>query len=118
MGTFTASITISNLSGGQSIDLEALVDTGAAYTALPTNILARLGVQPEDVRRFELADNKIVEYPVGQARIRLEENQLIVLVVFAPEDTAPLLGATTLEIFGLGVDPLGQKLVPVTALLK
>ncbi|MCH7606532.1 MAG: hypothetical protein IH962_05190 [Chloroflexi bacterium] len=94
------------------------MDTGATYTALPTGMLTRLGVEQEGIRRFELADNQIVEYPVGQARIQLEGNELVVLVVFAPEGTAPLLGATTLEIFGLGVDPVSQKLVPVTALLK
>ena len=118
MGTFTVQVQVSNLSGLQSTEVEALVDTGSTYTALPIDLLDSLGVEQEDVRRFELADNQIVEYPVGQARIHLEGNELIVLVVFSPENTAPLLGATTLEIFGLGVDPVGQKLIPVTALLK
>ncbi len=118
MGTFTVVLQASDLERRQTIEIEALVDTGATYTAFPSDLLARLGVEKEDTRSFELADNQIVEYPVGQARIGLEGRELIMLVVFAPEDSAPLLGATTLETFGLGVDPVGQKLVPVNALLK
>ena len=118
MGTFTAHIEVRDLAGRQSIEVEALVDTGSTYTALPSDALIQVGITQEGTRRFELADNQIVEYPVGQARIRLEGSALIVLVVFAPPESAPLLGATTLETFGLGVDPIGQKLVPVTALLK
>ncbi len=118
MGTFTVEVQVSDLSGRGSVEVDALVDTGATYTALPINLMAQFGVEQEDVRQFELADNQIVDYPVGQARIRIDGTELIVLVVFSPENTAPLLGATTLEIFGLGVDPVGQNLVPVTALLK
>ena len=118
MGTFTAHIEVGDLAGVQVIEVEALVDTGSTYTALPSDFLTQVGVAQEGTRRFELADNQIVEYPVGQARIRLEGSGLVVLVVFAPPDSAPQLGATTLETFGLGVDPIGQKLVPVTALLK
>ena len=118
MGTFSVVLQASDLERRQTIEIDALVDTGATYTAFPSDLLARLGVEKEDTRRFELADNQIVEYPVGQARIGLEGHELILLVVFAPEDTGPLLGATTLETFGLGADLVGQKLVPVTALLK
>ena len=118
VGTFSVPVQASDIAGTQSIELDALVDTGATCTALPVDVVTRLGIQQEDIRRFELAENQIVDYPVGQARIRLDGHEFIVLVVFAPEGTAPLLGATTLETFGLGADPVGQKLVPVTALLK
>jgi clan AA aspartic protease len=118
VGTFTVPIQIGSLAGAQFTEVTALVDTGSTYSTLPGSLLARLGVVQEGYRRFELADNRVVEYPIGQARLRLEGQELIVLVVFALEDTDALLGATTLEIFGLGVDPIRQQLVPVTALLK
>ena len=54
----------------------------------------------------------------GQARLCLDDRELIAVVVFVPEDAAPLIGATTLDLFGLGVDPVSQQLVPVNALLK
>ena len=117
MGTFTVPIQLGNLAGGPFIDLTVLVDTGATYTTLPASMLTQLGIQPEGSRRFRLADNRQFEYQVGQARLRLEGQELIALVVFGPEDATPLLGATALEIFGLGVDPIEQGLIPLPALL-
>jgi clan AA aspartic protease len=118
VGTFTVPIQIGSLAGAQFTEVTALVDTGTTYTTLPGSILTRLGVVQEGHRRFELADNRVVEYPIGQARIRLEGQELIVLVVFALEDTDPMLGATVLELFSLAVDPVHQRLIPVPALLK
>lgn len=118
MGTFTVPVQVGDLAGRQFIEVTALVDTGASDTVLPQDVLARLGVAPVVRRPFRLADEGIVEYSVGQARIRLHGEEFIVLVVFAPEGTTPLLGATTLETFSLGVDPKAQRLMPVPGLLK
>lgn len=117
MGTFAVPIQLGNLAEGRFVEASALVNAGATYTAFPASVIAQLGVQPEGLRQFRLADNSEVEYRVGQARLRLEGQELIVLVVFAPEDSDPLLGATALEIFGLGVDPIRQRLIPLPALL-
>lgn len=118
MGTFTVPIRIGDLAGAQFTEVLALVDTGTTYTTLSASLLARLGVVQEGYRRFELADNRVVEYPIGYARLRLNGSETIAQVVFAPEDTSPLIGATTLENLSLAVDPVRQQLVPVTALLK
>ena len=118
MGTFSVSCQVGDLAGEQFVEIEALVDTGATYTVLSEETLAKLGIVPEGERRFALADERVVEYSIGYARIRLEEGQTISLVVFGPPDTSPLIGATTLENLSLGVDPVNQKLVPVNALLK
>jgi len=118
LGTFTVSIEVGDLAGRQFIQVTAIVDTGATYTTLPGSILDRLGVEREGSRRFELADNRITEYPIGYARLRLDEGQTVALVVFAPEDTSPLVGATTLEHLSLAVEPVHRRLMPVPALLK
>lgn len=118
MGTFSVEIQIGNQETGEFLQLEALVDTGATYTLLPSETLNRLGIKTVDQRDFELADQRSVKYDVGEARLRLNGSELTVLVVFAPEGTSPLLGATALELFGLGVDPVNQRLIPVPALLK
>ena len=115
MGTFSVPVQIANLNDGPFIEVTALVDTGATYTTLPASLLTRLGVQPIERRLFRLADDRQIEYPVGQARLRLEGRELVGLVVFAHEDAEPLLGATALEIFGMGVDPLEQRLIPLPA---
>ena len=43
-----------------------------------------------------MADNRVVEYPIGEVRMRLEGEEHTVLVVFAPEGTDALLGITAL----------------------
>ena len=118
MGAFGATFEIANLAGEQFTGITALVDTGSTYTAIPANLLVQLGVEVEGRCRFELAENTVVEYPVGQVRMRLEGQELVVLAVFTAEDADPLLGVTALEIFGLGADPVNQRLMPIPALLK
>ena len=118
MGTFTVSIQVGDLAGQRFVDVDALVDTGATYTVLPEDVLDQLGVEREGLRRFELGDDRIVEYSIGYARMRLDSDQSIVLVVFGPEGTSPLLGATTLEHMSVAVDPIHQRLIPMPALLK
>ena len=118
MGTFTVSIQVGDLAGQDFVDIEALVDTGSTYTVLPQDVLDQLGIEQEGQRSFELGDHRVVEYPIGYARVRLDGDQTIVLVVFGPEGIDPLLGATALEHLSLAVDPIHQRLVPVPALLK
>ena len=118
MGTFTVSFQIGDLARQQFVNVEALVDTGSTYTVLPKEMVDQLGIEQEGQRRFELGDDRIVAYPIGYARMRLGGDETIVLVVFGPEGTDPLLGATALEHLSLAVDPIHQRLVPVPALLK
>ena len=118
MGTFTVSLQVGDLAGQEFVEVEALVDTGATYTVLPMDVLVKLGIEQESQRSFELGDDRVVEYPIGYARLRLSEDHTIALVVFGPEGIDPLLGATSLEHLSLAVDPIHQRLVPVPALLK
>lgn len=118
MGTFGVPIEVGNQTGDDFVEIDALVDTGATYTVLAGDLLERMGVEPVDRRSFQLADEKVVDYDVGEVRLRLRGSELTILVVFAPAGTGALLGATALEVFGLGVDLINQRLMPVPALLK
>ena len=118
MGTFNVTVEIGTPSAGEFTQVEALVDTGATYTVLPGDALVRMDIQAIETVSFELADDRIVEYQVGEARVRLDGSERTTLVVFGPEGSAPLLGATTLHLFNLAVDPTRERLVPVPALLK
>jgi clan AA aspartic protease len=117
MGTFRARIEIGDPQGQRFVPIEALVDTGASYTTLPTSLLRGLGVSPQERAVFDLADGREAELNVGETSVRIDGRARTVPVVFADEGTEPLLGAVTLEIFGLAVDPLRQRLVPVHRLL-
>jgi clan AA aspartic protease len=118
MGTLEVELQVGNLAGTEFVDVTALVDTGSNYSFLPGSSLTRLGVRQEYHQQFELADNRIVEYPMGQVRMRLEGKELVAPVIFAPEGSAPLLGVTALEIFSLGIDPVNQRLTPIPSMLK
>ena len=118
MGTFTVPLGVADLQGRGFVEVEALVDTGATYTSVPEDIFEKLGVEVRETRPFEVADCRGVEDSVGYATMRVESREVIALVVFGPIGTAALLGATTLETAGLGVDPINQRLIPIPALLK
>ena len=118
MGIFRVSLQVSGPSAQGFVEIEALVDTGATHTLLPRNMLIELGVKPVERVAFQLADQRTVEYEIGEARLRLDGRERTTVVVFGPEDATPLLGATTLELFNLAVDPVSRRLVPVPGLLK
>ena len=112
MGTFDWPMRISSMDGRQSRDIEATVDTGAAYTTLPTRLLRELGVAPMGKRRFLLADGRRIEMDYGEARATVDGENVTTLVVFGEDDAPALLGAYTLEGLALAVDPVEQRLVP------
>ena len=118
MGTFSVDVQLGNLNGEEFLTLEALVDTGSTHTTVPASILDRLGVEPESQRSFRLADNRVVEYETGYARIRYGGDESVVQVLFGPEDIGACIGATTLENLGLAVDPIAQTLVAVEGLMR
>ena len=118
MGTFYVSIQVADRFRERYVNVDAMVDTGSTYTSLPETLLEELGIEREETDIFELADNRLVEYDLGDIRLRLEGREHYVPVIFAPDNATPLVGAVTLEIMRLGIDPVAEKLVPVTAFRK
>ena len=118
MGTFNVPIQVASPSGGEFQRVTALVDTGASHTMLPRDMLVNLGVVVIEQVPFNLADERTVEYDVGEARIRLDGRERTTLVIFGPIGSEPLLGATTLQLFNMAVDTVGERLFSVPGLLK
>ena len=117
MGTFHVEIEIVAADAGAPERHNALVDTGASYLSLPRSVLARLGYRPVDTQRVIFASGQSAVWQVTEVKVRLEGRERTV-IAFLADDAAPtLIGAQTLESFGLGVDPLGRRLVPVDAYL-
>ena len=112
MGTFSWPLQISSMDGHEIRDVEATVDTGAAYTTLPGSLLREIGVTPVGKRRFLLADGRRIELDYGEARASVDGESVATLVVFGEDDAPALLGAYTLEGLALAVDPVEQRLVP------
>ena len=116
MGTFTTEIEVGDISLSHFETVEVLVDTGATYTMLPTTLLSSLGVTPISARNFVIASGQRIRRDIGQATIQIGDEVLFNLVVFTDDGSPPVLGAFTLEAFGLAADPVNQRLIPVDAL--
>lgn len=108
-------ITLHSASADETETIEALVDTGATYTSIPAPILERLGIEPIGAIRLRLANGQTEHRPIGQARALIDGDVRTMVCVFSFPDAPAVIGAVTLEVFGLGVDPIAQRLVPVEA---
>lgn len=115
MGVFNWPIRLDSMDGQRSLEIEAMVDTGAGYTIVPSNLLKDLGVSPIDKIRLVLADGRQVEYDLGEARATIDGRSIATIVVFGEDNAIALLGAYTLEGLRLTVDPVNGKLVPLTS---
>ena len=104
------------MEGGEALEIEATVDTGATYTMLPSGMLRRLGVESIGKAEFELADGRIVELEMGRVWVTIDGASEVSLVIFGEDGTPPLLGAYTLEGLRLAADPVQRRLVPTRSI--
>ena len=114
MSQFRVDLTLLPRDGGSSRTMGALVDTGAAHSVVPRAVLESLGCRPVRTQRVVLADGRIEDWSVTQIDVECEGRRTTTPILMGPA-TGPvlLLGATTLEELGLGIDPLNRRLIPV-----
>ena len=113
MGTFATTVRVGNPNGGDLVEVEALVDTGASDSVFPSSLLEHLHLHPRSQVDYVLADGSEVQYGRGQAVINIDSREGICPVVFGPEgDDNCLIGATTLQILMFAVDPPNEVLIP------
>ena len=118
MGTFTVAATLIHpLQPERRRALDLVVDTGATWTLLPSEVVAELGLRMDRQRTVTLASGERVAYPMGQVVMRLGTEELITIVLAGPLGCYALLGAVTLEEFGLAPDPIKKILTPIVGLL-
>ena len=110
MGIFEVTIGVGRPDGGDLAEASSMVDTGSIHTMLPASLLEELKVRRDRTGFFEIADGTEVGYGYGTARISIGGDEWACPVIFGPEGQY-LVGATTLEIFGLAVDPRGERLL-------
>ena len=113
MGQFRVDLALLPRDGGPSRTMKALVDTGAAYSVVPRAALESLGCRPVRTQRVVLADGRIEEWSVTQIDVECEGRRTTTPMVMGPADGPVLLGATTLEELGLGIDSPNRRLIPV-----
>ena len=99
-----------------SVEIEVLADTGATFTKIPKEAVAKLGLEVKYEAPVELADGRIISRHLALAEVEIEEVRRPVLVAVAENEERPLLGYTTLETLGFKINPLTTKLEKAVAI--
>lgn len=99
------------------VTVDFLVDSGASYTLLPEKAWKALGLKPKRKMSFTLADGTKVERTISECRISLPQGEGHTPVILGEPGDEPLLGAITLEILGLVLNPFNRSLEPMRAML-
>jgi clan AA aspartic protease len=91
--------------------VEALVDTGATFPALPEEIIAELALPSLGEHPAETAEGARSVELVANAIIKIEDRIAQSPIIKRPKGTTPLIGVVALEQMGYKVDPTTGKLV-------
>lgn len=102
---------------GKSPPVQFLVDSGATYTLLPNSVWREIGLAPKRTHTFALADGTLVERQISECHITLDLGDGHTPVILGEEGDEPLLGAVTLEILGLVLNPFTRSLHPMRMML-
>ncbi|MCI0691396.1 aspartyl protease [candidate division KSB1 bacterium] len=118
MGLIYVSVKVANPADpSRALDETFMVDSGAVYSLVPRGDLEKIGITPHSRRKFILANGEEVARDVGSAIFDYQGHRGDSLVIFGEEGDKPLLGSTTLEGFGLILDPFRRELKPLPMLL-
>ena len=114
MGIFRRTIAISAVEDWtRKVEIrDVMVDTGSAFNWLPRQVLTDLGIKPQWIQRFEMADGSTLERPCGFAMFYALDRMAPAVVAFGEPGDLILLGAHGLEGLNLRVDLNRRELVP------
>lgn len=94
----------------RSIELDALVDTGATMLALPRSVIQRLGLRGGTERTIRTACGPVPARTFHGARVTVMERSGIFDAVELPDDCPALLGQIPLEQLDFVADPANRRL--------
>ena len=94
----------------RSLEIDALVDTGATTLALPADVADRLDLTVMEEKTVRLADGSVV--PTRRVLVGLEilGRDMVATAFVMPAGTMPLIGQIPLEELDLVVEPRDQSL--------
>ena len=96
----------------RTLEIDALVDTGATMLAIPADVAAALGLPELDRRKVKLADGSVVEVSrVGELRFEVLNRDMTCDALVLPAGSTPLIGQLQLEALDLLVDAKSQQVM-------
>lgn len=94
-----------------------LVDSGATYTLLPSDVWRQLELEPTGSVTFSMADGSPIERGVSECHLTIPQGEAHTPVILGEAGDEALLGVVTLEILGLVLNPFSRQLQPMRMLL-
>ncbi len=117
MGTFSVKMRVWNpAQPGGVEELDAFVDTGAAFSWISRVSLQRLGVAPSRKMSFRTIEGRLLERDMATVYVSIDKYSVPDVVVVAEEGEMEVVGAHTVEGLGMAADPVQKKLVPAVML--
>lgn len=98
------------------VTVSFLVDSGAEYSVVSSQILRKIGVKPYRIIEIVLADGSKLTRRCGDVYFRYLGERAPSPVIFGEENDSPLLGAVTLDSLGFMLDPLQRRVIKRKAL--
>ena len=118
MGITRLDIKVENPTDGERNEsVGGLLDTGATFSVVPSEVLHRIGIQPKGEQVFTLADGSHIERKKGVALFRYGDRFGGATVIFGEANDSTLIGVTTLEALGMAFNPITRELYPLPMLL-
>ena len=97
----------------KSVEIEAVIDTGATMVVLPQNVVEKLGLKKIRETRVRYANNKTeLKSIYGVVTIEIKGRTGNFDVLAEAEGSQPIIGQVVLEILDLVVDPRTRTLTP------
>lgn len=114
MGRVIEKVKITNLfEPAKSIEVEAVIDTGATMVVLPQNIIDELGLKKIREARVRYANNRVESKSIyGVVAVEIKGRAGNFDVLAEAEGSQPLIGQVVLEILDLVVDCRTRTLIP------
>ncbi len=95
----------------RSVELEALVDTGATLLCLPLSTINALGLRLLEMKEATTANGVVTRGIYRGAQLTIGDRNCIINVMEIPEGVPPLVGYIALENLDFIVDPINQTLI-------
>lgn len=116
MGLPFVEATVTGKKGKKAV-VKFMVDSGAIYSLLPEKDWKAIGLKPKRSMTFTLADGTEIKRDVSECHIALAQADGHTPVILGEPGDDPLLGAVTLEVLGLVLNPFNRTLQPLHGVL-
>ena len=114
MGKVVEKVKVTNFKvPSKSIEIEAVIDTGATMSVLPMDLIQKLGLEKIDEVNVRYADISVKRKEVyGWVILEIAGRKAVFDVLVENEGAQPLIGQIVLERLDLVIEPSTRKVIP------